>query len=468
LAGYLGRLFLERQRGRHELPICERLLLYAGRNSVCPECESRWIARAERVMTIAYLANSFPESVEPYVWEEICELRERNQRVVPCSMRRPKISVLPQAVLETEYVFPLRARLCLMAVVACLTNLFRIRAFLARAIRGPEPLSKRLHAIAHTYLGVYLAILLRDKNVKHIHVHHGFFSSWIGMVAAQVLGAGFSMTLHGSDLLVRADYLDIKLEQCKFCITISDFNRRHILQAFPRIDASKVVVQRLGIQIAEWRLHELVPPQREPIILSVGRLHDVKNYQFLVLACRALKSSAQPFRCFIAGDGPARTKLEQLVEALDLREHVNFLGYVPREGLPDLYAQSDVVALTSRSEGIPVTLIEAMAMEKLVLAPRITGIPELVEDGKTGFLYRPNSMEEFLHKMQFILHVGPSLDGIRKAARRHIEANFNQAVNLQAFARTFLERTSPVRKPVLVPFRGEHEDPVLQQIQLSL
>jgi colanic acid/amylovoran biosynthesis glycosyltransferase len=419
-------------------------------------------------MTVAYLANSFPEAVEPYVWDEIGELRKYGQRVLPCSIKRPNSLGSPEAAMETQYVFPLRPRLLFETLLACVIHFFGIREFLVRAVRGPEPFARRLRAIAHTYLGVYLAILLRERNVKHIHVHHGYFSSWIGMVAAQVLGAGFSMTLHGSDLLVRGDYLDIKLNRCKFCITISDFNRRHILRSFPHISSAKVVVQRLGINIAQWCAHGPSLPHPQPIILSVGRLHEIKNYEFLILACRALKSGGQPFRCLIAGDGPARPSLEALIEALDLKQEINLLGHVSRENLPPLYAQSDLVVLTSRSEGIPVTLIEAMAMEKLVFAPRITGIPELIDDGKSGFLYQPNSLEDFLHKLQFILHVGPSLNGIRKAARRQVETDFSQKANLQAFAHTFMERTGPVRNPVLVSLRGEHEDPVLQQVQLSV
>ena len=75
-------------------------------------------------------------------------------------------------------------------------------------------------------------VLLRHRRIRHIHVHHGYFSSWVGMVGAKLLGASFSMTLHGSDLLVRANFLDIKIQHCKFCITISDFNRDYILKNY--------------------------------------------------------------------------------------------------------------------------------------------------------------------------------------------------------------------------------------------
>ena len=123
------------------------------------------------------------------------------------------------------------------------------------------------------------------------------------MVAARILDASFSMTLHGSDLLVRADYLDIKLAQCSFCFTISEFNRRHILRRYPLTDPPKVLVQHLGIDATFWR--DPVSGAGNPIfsILSVGRLHAMKNHGFLILACHALKNSGILFRCAIAGEG---------------------------------------------------------------------------------------------------------------------------------------------------------------------
>jgi glycosyltransferase involved in cell wall biosynthesis len=93
----------------------------------------------------------------------------------------------------------------------------------------------------------------------------------------------------------------------------------------------------------------------------------------------------------------------------------------------------------------------------------------LVNDGKTGFLYEPNSMEDFLHRLQFILHLESSLGGIRQAARRKVERDFNRSLNLKAFAHDFLERLGAIQKPVLVPAaRGADEDSVLQQVQLSV
>jgi glycosyltransferase involved in cell wall biosynthesis len=284
------------------------------------------------------------------------------------------------------------------------------------------------------------------------------------MIAARILGAGFSMTLHGSDLLVRADYLDVKLPECRFCFTISDFNRRYILAHYPSVAPAKILVQHLGIDISLWRNGR--PSHNDEIfsILSVGRLHAVKNHGFLLLGCHALKNSGVQFRCAIAGDGEERVRLEQLTYALGLEHEVTFLGHVQRKHLPVLYAAADVVVLTSHSEGVPVTLMEAMAMERLVIAPRISGIPELVTDGEDGFLFEPNSMDDFLEKLQTLIRCAPLMHAIRRAARQTITKRFNASVNFADFASRFLELVDIPQPPKGVTEADPHENPVLQQI----
>jgi len=420
-------------------------------------------------MTIAYLSNSFPEATEPYVWEEISELRRGKQRVLPCSIKRPRNQANTEAAVQALYAFPLSPKLCLAASWVCVQNWRKIAEFLIRAINGREPLRRRVRTVIHTWLGAYLAVMLRDRGIKHIHVHHGYFASWVGMVAAKLLGAGFSMTLHGSDLLVRADYLDVKLKHCKFCVTISEFNRGYILRNYPEVDVRKILVHRVGIDVPAWR-STLRPPSTNAIeILSVGRLHTIKNHEFLILACRTLKSSDVSFRCRIAGDGEERLRLQQLISALGLEQEIELLGHVPREQLPAVYARADVVVLTSRSEGVPVALMEAMATGALVLAPDITGIPELITDGKTGFLYRHDSMDDFLQKLRFALHSGDSLDRIRQAGRSKVERAFSSSQNVRDFAASFLQRINAAGSQGLaLAERDADENPILQQIQLPV
>jgi colanic acid/amylovoran biosynthesis glycosyltransferase len=338
---------------------------------------------------------------------------------------------------------------------------------------GKESPGRRAKALLHTLLGAYYAIQLQARRVDHIHVHHGYFGSWVGMAAAQLLGVGFSLTLHGSDLLINGVYLDIKLENCRFCVTISEYNRRYILQRLPAIDAEKILVSRLGVDVptgAEFpRTRDLRGTCRTLRLLAVGRLHAVKDHAFLVRACAQLRDHGLDFECAIAGEGPERQRLEFLVEQTGLQSRLRLLGNVPKQHMDALYRRADVVVLTSRSEGIPLVLMEAMARGKIVLAPAITGIPELVIDGKTGFLYAPGVLNDFLARILFLdkrmrrirrgdQNTTARMNWLRHAARVQIFHNFNRRKNLTHFGDQFLQLTA-------VPdWSLPHEDSVLQQI----
>src|SRR5437667_6762235 len=193
-------------------------------------------------------------------------------------------------------------------------------------------------------------------------------------------------------------------------------------------------------------------------MLAAGRLHMVKDHAFLVRACREFRDRGNQFLCLIAGEGPERHALEQQITALHLEQQVRLLGQLSREDLARYYAMADLVVLTSRSEGIPLVLMEAMAQGKVVLAPGITGIPELVLDGKTGFLYKPGSLDDFVAKVEMIRQAQSNLLTIRCAARQHVEQHFNQKTNVAAFVDVFLDRLN--RRTECEP----NENPVLQQI----
>lgn len=418
-------------------------------------------------MRIAYLANSFPEAVESYVWDEIEELRRHGAAAVACSVKRPATPPRGAGDLmaETRYLLPLSLWDCFRATLLLVGRIMKIRDLVRRVVSGPEPLRKKIRTLAHTWLGAYLAVRLRDFRPERIHVHHGYFASWVGMVAARLSGASFSMTLHGSDLLVRADYLDTKLANCTRCFTVSEFNRRYLLDCYPQIGPERVAVRRIGIDTVKWKPAAREPRQGTFRLACVGRLHAVKNHAFLLLACRTLKESGMDFECRIAGEGEERERIEYLIRVLNLEDEVKLLGHVARADLPSLYAESDVVVLTSRSEGVPVTLMEAMAMERVVVAPNITGIPELVIQGKTGFLYRPNSIEDFIVQLNLALHSARLSRAMGIAARQYVRDHFNGPKNTAIFAEQFLGRVRPGRLETVPPAAHEtNENPVLQQI----
>jgi glycosyltransferase involved in cell wall biosynthesis len=393
---------------------------------------------------IAYIANEFPSAVEWYVVEEILELRRRGVRVIPCSARRPREDpALCDFIRQTLYLQPLSLRKLCRAARRLIRQRGRINDLLARILfRGNESTAKRIRALLHTLLGAYYADQLQTSGVDHIHVHHGYFASWIALVAARLLGISFSMTLHGSDLLLHGNYLDAKLAECSLCVTISEFNRKHLLARYPTTRPDKIRVQRLGVRVKALPLDSTRDAPGKHILLAVGRLHAVKNYPFLVHACFHLREAGFPFHCFIAGEGPERRRLESLIEDLNLRDAVTLLGHIPRDQIARYYHTADLVVLTSHSEGIPLVLMEAMAQRNAVLAPAITGIPELVIAGETGFLYSPGNIEEFVHLVIEICSSVDSLDRVRRAALARVQSHFNQETNVRQFAELLLGSVS--------------------------
>jgi colanic acid/amylovoran biosynthesis glycosyltransferase len=242
---------------------------------------------------VAYITNQFPSPVEPYVVEEIRELRQRGVVVVPCSVRRVEDDArddeTKRLIAETLYLQPIRIGFVIRASWLYLRRFSLLADLLKQAlVQGGESPSRRMRALIHTWLGAYYAVQLDGRAVVHIHVHHGFFASWVAMVAARLLGISFSMTLHGSDLLLHRAYLDTKLQNCQFCLTISEFNRQHLLEHHPGIDPDKVMVQHIGVDRTDGPIHRgslVYSPMLITdtdgasdcmIILTAGRLHPVK------------------------------------------------------------------------------------------------------------------------------------------------------------------------------------------------
>ena len=361
-------------------------------------------------------------------------------------------------VAETAYILPLQLNHSIRAGWLCVRKLPLLSDILVRLLaRGSESPSRRLKAILHTFLGAYLAILLETAEVDHIQVHHGYFASWIAMVAARLLGITYSVTLHGSDLLLRKAYLDTKLRNCQFCTTVSEFNRNYIIDHYRWVDPRKIFTRRMGVDTSSTSSPHVA--ETSLVMLAVGRLHRVKNHAFLIGACARLKRRGSPFACLIAGEGKERTSLQILIQRLGLEHEVILLGHLSGSRLEAFYENSNLVVLTSRSEGLPLALMEAMARGKIVLAPSISGIPELVRNGKYGFLFGEGSIDDFLLQIDKIRTSPPDiLRNIRAAARKTISQSFDRNINQAAFVDLLLQQTANVTQ------NGSHENLVLQQI----
>jgi glycosyltransferase involved in cell wall biosynthesis len=139
------------------------------------------------------------------------------------------------------------------------------------------------------------------------------------------------------------------------------------------------------------------------MILNIARLHEEKGQDLLVKACRILADKGLKFDCYIVGGGERREYLCELIRQLDLGSLVHLPGAVPQEGIRDYFERADVFVLPSRRENLPNVLVESLAMEVPVVASHIAGIPELVEEGITGFLVPPNDIQRLAEAVSRLL-----------------------------------------------------------------
>ena len=400
---------------------------------------------------IAYLAHAFPLAEEHYFSEEIEILRAKKVEVMIYAGFKPgnfkQMPHLQRFIDETVYVDHLRIPVFLRTVLVCVTDWRKLKDIYSRLAKGNEGFRRRVKGVLHTWMGVYLSELMKEQNIVHIHAHHGYLASWLAMVAARMLGITYSMTLHGSDLLIDRVYLDKKINEASFCFTISDYNKRFLLKQYPVTAPEKVVVIHLGADCACDALMDSVTSKENGrlVILTVGRLASVKNHEFLIEACAELKRRGHSLLCMIIGEGREKKRLASLIRKLGLEQEVKLLGFVERNFLPYFHRMADLFVLTSKSEGLPIVLMEAMLNGNLVLAPRITGIPEIVSDGETGFLYESGNLCAFVDK---VIHINERLcspDMVRKQARNRILKDFNRVANMEHFAHILLEKIALYR-----------------------
>jgi glycosyltransferase involved in cell wall biosynthesis len=282
-----------------------------------------------------------------------------------------------------------------------------------------------------------------EEGIAHVHAQFGW-AAQPAMLVAHLSGASFSFTLHHSDIYMRPPRnLDELVDHALFCVTVSDFNRSYLLREWPTLEASKVHVIRCGVDTEKFRPNRARHrPDRVARLLCVARLEPVKNIPFILEICASLRRRGIGCRCTIVGDGSERADLERRVEQLGLGHCVLLAGRVPQEKLVYIYQDSDIFVLASESEGLPVVAMEAMATGLPVVAPRIMGIPELVEDGVTGLLYQRHDLEAACAAVQRLVE-DPGL-GMRMGARgrRRVVSAYNWLGNAHTLAGLFAEATS--------------------------
>jgi glycosyltransferase involved in cell wall biosynthesis len=274
---------------------------------------------------------------------------------------------------------------------------------------------------------VVLAEHLHRIGARHIHNHFGDSSCTVAMLASTMSGIPFSFTPHGPAIFFepRRWRLDEKVARASFVACISHFARAQTMLFSDQAHWNKLHVVHCGVIPEQYGRQKR--EQYGKHILFVGRLAAVKGVPLLLECVASLRVRHPDLRLTIVGDGPDRVRLEQQSSELGLTESVRFAGYQSQDAVAQIMTTSDVLVLPSFAEGVPVVLMEAMASRLPVVASRVAGVPELVEDGVSGLLLPPGNLKVLAESLDRLLS-DPSLCGrMGEAGRAMVEAQFNVA-----------------------------------------
>lgn len=256
-----------------------------------------------------------------------------------------------------------------------------------RLWRSPAVMAKSLVAWLRT---VGLLSEIESFAPDHVHAHWATYASTAAMATADHLGATFSFTAHAHDIFLNDQLMAEKLTAASFVATISRFNREYLHRRYPEANTARIEIIHCGVPRHDAPPHTKITA--DSLIVSVGRLDEVKGFPVLLQACSRLKRQGVHLQCHIIGDGPQRGVLRAEIERLALQDCVEMLGALPSQEVEHELAGADIFVLASQCsrqgnmDGIPVALMEAMASGVPVVSTAVSGIPELVEDGRTGLL----------------------------------------------------------------------------------
>ena len=183
-------------------------------------------------------------------------------------------------------------------------------------------------------------------------------------------------------------------------------------------------------------------------VICVGRLAPAKAQQILIQATETLVKEGYDVRLRLVGDGPDRHRLEQYVTACKLSKHVVFEGALNQDRVRELYRQADIFALASFAEGVPVVLMEAMAMEIPCVATCITGIPELIRDGLDGLLVPPSDASALAEAIARLMDDANLRRRLGLAGRRRVLEKYDLTRNTERQARLFRQRIAKSAEPI--------------------
>lgn len=396
-------------------------------------------------MKTAYIMSRFPKLTETFILYEILELERQGYEVEvypllkhPASVRHPEA----ERVVSEAFFHPLLSLPIVWAHIAFLFSCpLRYFSTLFSALKASRrSLNFFLGVMVYFPKAVWFARTMQARGVDHIHAHFANHPAMVAFVISKLVDLQYSFTAHGSDLHKDQTMLKEKVEASLFAVTVSDFNKEVMVSAAGEAVRQKIHVIHCGVDPSEFKPIPNRPAAGPIRLICVASFEEVKGHRFLVKACRILRDRGISVECRLIGEGPLRREIERQVAAEDLSTSVLFLGGQPRPQVVRELSSADIIVLPSvptaegKREGIPVALMEGMAVGLPAVSSRLSGIPELVKDGESGLLTEPGNSEALADALSRLAQSPELRAQMGAAGRRIIEQEFNHSVNVGQFS----------------------------------
>ena len=364
--------------------------------------------------SLAYIAQSFPDLTQTFVYREVLALEKLGMPVTTFAIwKKPPGRVSEEArhfIERTCYALPVHWPGYLLAHLHSL--LAHPARYLKTALfvlsRREESFKNRKRTLFHLCEAVYLVREMHKRGIGHIHAHFSINAATVALVSARLLKISFSFTAHNilfrDSLIIRE-----KIREAKFVAAISECTRNYLIDIVSDDTVEdKIHIIRCGLDPEKFLPPVTKPAKEIPNILFVAQLTEKKGAPILLEACKILCEGGYSFQCTIVGDGPQKALVEHLVRELNLGCFVRLAGRTFQEQLIDYLEKADIFVLPcivgadGDRDGIPVSLMEAMAMEIPCVSTFVSGIPELIVNGENGLLVEeknPSALAEALKRL---------------------------------------------------------------------
>jgi len=404
---------------------------------------------------IAYLVNVYPTTSHTFIRREIHALEGLGFEVARYTIRPPEPD-LPAAVDREEAARTrciLRAGPVELARAALGALLSRPAAF-ARALGA----ALRLSRTSHRGLALHLAYLLeacvlfrwlRAGGADHLHAHFATNPAAVALLCRELGGPPFSFTVHGPHEFDMPEMIGLgqKIERAAFAVAISSYGRSQLCRWARHQDWGKLEVVHCGLprEYFDPPLTEVPGNQR---LVCVARLGEQKGHLLLVEAAAQLAERGVAFEIVLIGDGPMRDPIERLIRKHGLEDRILLRGKMDGDQVQESIRSSRAMVLPSFAEGLPVVIMEALALGRPVVTTAIAGTPELVRPGVNGWLVPAGSVEALREAMREVLCTPPSrLSEMGRRGAELVAREHDVTREAQRLAELFRRAAGPAPAP---------------------